>query len=344
MCEACGAVQKATDPSWKADADSIYRDYEIYIQAGGAEQSVFDAANGTAIERSRALLQRVEREITFADKGRMLDVGCGNGALLKSFGTLRPHWSMTGTEWDGRNRAKVEAIPLVEALHVGDPSEVPGDFDLIALVHVLEHIAAPREYLEGLGSKLASGGNLLIQVPDFRSNPFDLMIADHCTHFGVDTLTRLLTDAGFHISHVGEGWIAKELTVIAVLRTNVGRNDNGFKPQGSFHDARESIAWLSDFSGQAKKAALKGPVAIFGTSIAATWLFGELDGKAEFFIDEDPNRIGGTHLGRPVRAPDDAASGVTVLLALMPAVAKPVSERLAALGMSAVAPPELPWN
>lgn len=274
----------------------------------------------------------------------MLDVGCGNGALLRSFGALRPQWSMTGTEWDGRNRAKVEAIPMVEALHVGDPSEVPGDFDLIALVHVLEHIAAPQKYLEGLSSKLASGGTLLIQVPDFRSNPFDLMIADHCTHFGVETLTRLLTDTGFHISHVGEGWIAKELTVIAALRTNVERNVNAFKPQDSLHVAHESIAWLSDFSGQAKKAALKGPVAIFGTAFAATWLFGELEGKAEFFIDEDPNRIGGTHLGRPVLAPNDAASGVTVLLALMPAIAKPVSERLSALGVRAIAPPELSWN
>src|SRR5262245_31203781 len=40
-CGACGLVQTPTTPDWAVEADTIYRQYAIYHQSGGHEQSVF---------------------------------------------------------------------------------------------------------------------------------------------------------------------------------------------------------------------------------------------------------------------------------------------------------------
>jgi SAM-dependent methyltransferase len=93
----------------------------------------------------------------------MLDVGCGNGATLRAFGQMAPGWTKAGTEFDEKYRTEIEAIPNTEPLHVGPVEFVPGAFDVITMVHVLEHIVEPVGVLETLRGKLASGGLFLVQ-------------------------------------------------------------------------------------------------------------------------------------------------------------------------------------
>jgi hypothetical protein len=71
---------------------------------------------------------------------------------------------------------------------------------------------------------------------------------------------------------------------------------------------------------------------LFGTAIAATWLDAQLNGAAKFFVDEDRNRVGREHLGRPILAPENLAAGATVFVALPQPLAGQVAERLARLG------------
>jgi hypothetical protein len=81
-----------------------------------------------------------------------------------------------------------------------------------------------------------------------------------------------------------------------------------------------------------------GPFGIFGTSVAAMWLYGELQSKVDFFVDEDPGRIGTLH-GRPVLTPDRIPQGATVYLTLIPAVAGPVAKRIARPDLHLEVPP-----
>src|SRR3954454_19647145 len=59
VCRHCGAVQKAADARWRDEAASIYRNYDIYFQSGGVEQSVFAPAAGLPRRRSQVLLERL---------------------------------------------------------------------------------------------------------------------------------------------------------------------------------------------------------------------------------------------------------------------------------------------
>jgi len=48
---------------------------------------------------------------------------------------------------------------------------------------------------------------------------------------------------------------------------------------------------------------------IFGTSVAAMWLFGQLGDAVSFFVDEDTSRQGTELYGKPVFHPKDVRQG-----------------------------------
>ena len=47
--------------------------------------------------------------------------------------------------------------------------EVQGEFDLITIIHTLEHIAKPPEFMREVAKHLAPGGALIIEVPNRRA-------------------------------------------------------------------------------------------------------------------------------------------------------------------------------
>ena len=338
VCRACGAVQKPADNAFLAEIDNIYRGYAIYHQGAGAEQAVFEQASGLPASRSIKLLDTFWRHAGLNAAGRMLDVGCGNGATIRAFGQIAPGWMKAGTEFDDKYRAEVESIPNTEPLHVGGVDDVPGTFDVITMIHVLEHIVDPVAVLRSLRGKLVAGGLLLIEVPHHPVNPFELLIADHRTHFTADALLRALALAGYEILSVAEDWIPKELSVVARPTAAAG----SAPPAGDAVAARARIAgsltWLCSTADQLRRVGAAGPVGLFGTSIAGTWLAAEAGDAVGFFVDEDPARVGRTYLGKPVVAPADVPAGSRVFVGLPPGVAAGICSRLARPGVTFLPP------
>jgi hypothetical protein len=88
----------------------------------------------------------------------------------------------------------------------------------------------------------------------------------------------------------------------------------------------------------ARAAARGGNFGIFGTSVAATWLAGDLGDAVEFFVDEDPARQGRRHLGRPIYAPQQVPKGASVYLAFVAQVSSAIAQRLGALPIRFASP------
>ena len=107
VCRACGGVQKRMDAKWRAEIEQVYSDYTIYHQSGGTEQAVFSAATGQGKARSERIVERLVQSGLACERGRLLDVGCGNGALLRACSWLMPGWSLAGTEINGKYKAEV---------------------------------------------------------------------------------------------------------------------------------------------------------------------------------------------------------------------------------------------
>lgn len=340
ICQVCGTVQKPVTEIWLAEADAIYGGYEIYSQSGGVEQSSFDQLTGAAQSRSAKLVDWLIRGDYILPEGKLLDIGCGNGAFLRAFGSVYPNWSMTGLELNDRNRSVVEAIPGVERLHVGPIESLSGQFNLITLIHALEHIPNPTRFLSSLREKLLPGGILLIEVPNLNTSPFDILIADHCSHFTADTLVKVIEQTPFTVIHLEEDYVPRELTVAIKAREIV--IDSALEPEqqksnsdtvsGTFqnlHTVTVHLDYLQSLLNLAKS--VSGPIGIFGTSIAGTWLAGSVQDQVAFFVDEDPNRIGRYHLNKPIVAPDEIKDGSRVLIPLPPAISIKVAHRLSHL-------------
>ena len=326
VCANCGSVQKFVDEQWKSEIAGIYADYTIYFQAGGAEQAVFLGDAAKPVTRSEWLVQEVIAHVGLPATGRLLDIGCGNGALLRAFSRAMPGWTLAGTELSGATREMVESIPRVEALYTGPLQETPGQFDMISLVHVLEHISHPLELLVGVAAKLKPGGVLFVEVPDVETNPFDLLIADHVSHFTPATVTALLEAAGYRVAKSSQSWMVKEFSAVATYAGN--RAEHGGQLSLG---ASEALDWLLTARAAARstRAGANGrPFGLFGSSIAATWLAQQVDCAMDFFVDEDPNRQGQRFMGRRVLSPSQAPEGSVVFVGVGGGVAGHVARRL----------------
>lgn len=334
-CPACGGVQKITDDAWREGTAEIYAAYEPYHQAGGAEQRVFDGS-GASQARSLKFLDHLLTTAGASGTGRLLDVGCGSGTLLKAMHELRPGWKLTGSELGGAQREAVLARPGVEGFCFGPLTDIEDHFDLVTMVHVLEHVEDPAAFLRQGAGLVVDGGAVGVQVPDHTQNPFDLLIFDHCTHFTADTLAVTAGRAGLG-GVVTDDRVPKELS--ATFWTDREPDEIQVDPEGAFKAVRAAARWLGAVRDAAVKAANAGPVSVFGTAIGGSWLAGELAGNVDCFVDEDPDRMGRDYLGRPVCAPENLPKGIVLAVPLAPVVARTVGQRMAQLGHECLLPP-----
>ena len=340
VCRACECVQKLVDKEWLSEIERIYGNYSIYYQSDGVEQAVFDPGSGQSALRSARLLEALASHVKLPETGRLLDVGCGKGALLRAFSNFAPSWTLAGAELSDKTREVVESIAGVEALYVGAPEQIPGSYDIVTMIHMLEHIPGPVEYLSRLRDRLKPGGLLVIEVPNYLQNPFDLLVADHSSHFTIRTAAELIRKAGYQLTAAATDWVPKELTIVARKAKPHEDTCESIEPD-PFDATTKTVQWLKETVAAARGRAANGQFGIFGTSIAATWLYAEIGDVVGFFVDEDPSRVGKTFMGRSVYHPSAAPIGSHVFLGLPRKLAECVQGRVAKSGVTFHLPPPL---
>jgi len=139
-----------------------------------------------------------------AKKGRLLDVGCGDGRFLIKMRDLG--WQVEGTEVDEtavetarKNKLKVSSCQLSEKTY---PENF---FDVITLRSVMEHLPDPLDVLIECQRILKDTGYLMIITPNTKSRIhniykekwFDLDPPRHLHLFSCENLENLLKKAGF---------------------------------------------------------------------------------------------------------------------------------------------------
>ena len=313
ICTTCQTVQKEVNSEFKENCTKIYSQYEAYYQAKGAEQQVFDQ-DGVANNRSYKILKNIKHLLP--SKGSLLDFGCGNGNLLRSAGKLLTNWNFSGFELDKRTKEEVLSIENCTHFYT-DLRDVDNKFDVISLIHVLEHIDSPQNLLNNLSNCLKDSGLLLIQVPDFQENPFDLLIADHCTHFSFSTMKNLLNSCGLNISYISGNCISKEITVLA------GKGKVAEGPvQNENAKFAKAVNWLKQLNPSIQSLAEKTDFYIFGSSIAAVAAWQLASDKIKGFIDEDTSRQGNQLFDLPIVSPEQLTKNDIVFCPLAPCISQ----------------------
>jgi SAM-dependent methyltransferase len=139
--------------------------------------------------------------------GNLLDVGCGDGRFIASM--LRRRWKAEGIETDpvAAGLARQRTGVMIHDVELDTAEMIPHAFQMVSLLHVIEHVPDPRTTLTAAYNALAPGGMLLLALPNagsweaslFGTCWYPLDLPRHYWGFSPHTLTRLVEECGYHI-------------------------------------------------------------------------------------------------------------------------------------------------
>jgi SAM-dependent methyltransferase len=103
------------------------------------------------------------------ERGRLLDVGCGNGQFLAQMQKLG--WEVMGVELDPEAvRIAEERFGLRVFQGTLEEARLPdGSFDTVTMNHVIEHVPNPIGLLAECRRILRPGGKLVVVTPNIES-------------------------------------------------------------------------------------------------------------------------------------------------------------------------------
>ena len=341
ICRSCGTVQKPADAKWLKETDAIYQNYALFDDPNQFDQMMF-TADGVSVRRSVKVLKYLLENWNAPMEGRLLDVGSGNGAALDAFASLKKSWRLFALDITDRGAESLAAIPGFEKLYTGGIQEVDGRFDLITAIHCLEHLQSPQEMLAGIYNSLSQNGCLVVQVPDHMSNPFDLLIADHRSHFSPSILARMAEEAGFNVMLASDKLLHKEISIVAI------KGEKSFVTLQTIDidTARTAIEKRIDWLHRLLLLGLESstssrPFGFFGTSIAATAFANPMLERVNFFVDEDEQMIGKSWLGKPVLSTGEIPGNALVFAPMAPLIAQRLAKRFKEANFDVLIPPPL---
>jgi len=197
-CRRCGFMfmnPRLTQPAYARL--SLNEDYFQAYQRGTARRK------GRSVV-SRSQLERIERRHT--QRGRLLELGCATGDFLME--ARASGWQVRGVEPSPFMADEARRKGLEVAADFAPENYGEGEFDVVHLNHVLEHVPEPATTLRGIYRVLAPTGLLVIEVPyQFGSWFHEIYAAlkpgpprpeiHHLSFFTPRTLARCLASAGF---------------------------------------------------------------------------------------------------------------------------------------------------
>jgi SAM-dependent methyltransferase len=183
-CLSCGATCRSTAPT-EASVRAIYHD----------DYALPDLA--PAADTARAQYYAAWLAPHLGTPARVLDVGCGSGALLHQLAERWPQAHLCGVD---PSAPAISSRPNL-TLHRGFLDAVaPSErFDVIVAVNVIEHSYDPARFLQDLAQRLSPGGRLAIVCPAADPANVELLFEDHLWTLTPRALARAADASGLGV-------------------------------------------------------------------------------------------------------------------------------------------------
>lgn len=144
----------------------------------------------------------------FPKRGKLLEIGSYLGIFLDRIRAAG--WDTTGLEpmpYPARKAREKYGLNIVQDV-LPNPHLPVNAFDVVVMLHVIEHLPDPVETLREIRKVIRPGGVLVVETPRFDSLMFKVLgrrersLANcngHIFFFTVPSLTQLLKKAGFEV-------------------------------------------------------------------------------------------------------------------------------------------------
>lgn len=186
-----------------------YYESDTYISHTDAKKSLVDkiyqAVKGFSLKRKLALINAFP-----TSEKTVLDIGAGTGDFLVA--AKKHGWNVEGVEPNTNARTKAKEKEV--ALHSNLDELSSGNFEVITLWHVLEHLPDLENQIKSIVSLLDVNGTLVIAVPNFKS--YDAKhynqywaaydVPRHLWHFSKNAITRLFEKQDMYIEKTKPLW------------------------------------------------------------------------------------------------------------------------------------------
>ena len=202
QCETCGF--KYLNPRPTISSIKKHYDVEEYHPHKISEESFIDKiylrVRDININTKKNLIEKLKPQ-----KRTLLDVGCGTGEFLEAM--KKQSWNVTGMET--AKEAKDIATKADIAVY-DDLNNITGQFDIITLWHVLEHIHDVSGLMNNSNRLLCDSGFLIIAVPNinsldaqfYKSGWIALDTPRHLYHFRPKDIISLLDKYNLEVKQI----------------------------------------------------------------------------------------------------------------------------------------------
>ncbi len=229
----CAECRLAYLSDWAGEFDAALYDY--YARRGNLpEERIYNPLN---TRRHHELLTRLATHLVGKS---MLDVGCGEGHLVRS--ALADGWAAIGIDLSAAAIHTCETFNLpCSVLDFFAPSLDRRRFDLITMSELIEHVPAPGRFLARAESLLVPGGLLYVTTPNFGSLT-RAIAASYWKEIHREHLSYFTPNTFMHLVHANTSFAldsleTRNIGVASVLaRFRAGRDS---KPNMSGHRQSE---------------------------------------------------------------------------------------------------------
>ncbi|MBS1266281.1 MAG: Ubiquinone biosynthesis O-methyltransferase [Candidatus Woesearchaeota archaeon] len=147
---------------------------------------------------------RIRELIRHKKRGKLLEVGCGEGNFLKE---AEKYFDIEGVEFSkyATNKAKRILGDNVSRGNIENISLQPAYYDVIMVFNLLEHLGEPMKTIKKLFDALKEGGILIGSVPNnfgiiggLATALSNIIDKTHCSTYSPSIWHEYFTESGFN--------------------------------------------------------------------------------------------------------------------------------------------------